>query len=134
MCGRESCTRGLVVGAPELFKPGLKAGIGDTGVYLAGCDKGRGSVICVAYEGGDARDAGVDLGSTFNVRNLREGNTAGQDVLAVKGAGCIFDANAAGGRVGVDAARIAVAGKGDPAVSVAEFEGELLKVEAHGDV
>lgn len=134
MCGRESCTWGPVVGVPELLKPGLKARIGDTWVYLAGCDKGRGSAVCVADEGGDARDTGVDLGSTFDVRDLREGDTAGQDVLAVKGAGCIFDANAAGGRIGVDAASIAVASKGDPAVSVAEFEGELLKVEAHGDV
>lgn len=110
----------------------MKARVRDAGVYLLGC--GRGSVVCVADKGGDARDTGVDLGSTFDVRDLGEGNTAGQDVAAVKGTRCIFDADAAGGRVGVDAASIAVAGKRDPAIHVAEFKGELLKVEAHGAV
>ena len=134
MRGRESRTGGLVVGALELLKPGLKARVGDAGIYPVECGRGGGSVVCVAGEGRNARDAGVDLGSTFDVRDLGEGDTAGQDVLAVEGAGCIFDADAAGDRVGIDAASIAVAGKGDPAVSVAEFEGELLEFEAHGNV
>lgn len=134
MRGRESCTWGLVVGIPELLKPDLKARVGDAGVYLLGRDRGGGSVVCVADEGGDNWDTGVDLDSTFDVRDLGEGDTAGQDVLAVKRARCIFDADATSGRVGVNAAGIAIPGKRDPAVSVAEFEGQLLEVEAHSDV
>lgn len=134
MRGSEYRTGRLVAGTLEIREPRLEARVSDARVDVV-CGGGWGGrIFWVADEGCDAGDTGEDLRGALDVSNLSQGDTASQDVLAIEGAGGVFDADAAGDGVGKDTAAVAVAGERNPAAGVTELEGELLEVEALGNI
>lgn len=76
----------------------------------------------------------MDLGCPFHVEDLGESNHTFHDIGAVERTRGILDPRHARGGIGVDASSIAVACDGDVAVGMAEFESQLLELEAGGGV